>query len=419
MKIVSFVKQNKQLQDLSIYCFGQGFNLLTPILIIPYIISVCGLSNYGKAAAAMAIIFFLMVFIDYGCDISGVKAISVNRENKDKLRSVFATTYGAKFLLLLIVLLVSTLLILFVPYFKSESQLYLLSLPILVGQFLNPTWFLQGVENFKQITTINILSKLLYVIGIFQVVNTTTDYIYVNLCWGIGMIIANGISVYLICKSLKVDSSYFHLSAVIHHIKTEFSIFYSQIFVSIQLYSPLILIGFFGGATMAGIYRVVDQVVVIFKTYLLLFFNFAFPRVCYLLGGSTQKGVKFWLLYNSLNFVFILFAMFLIHVNAEIIVAYFSPNDFESIAELLRIGVYIPISMALSIPLKQLVLGLSHNKYYVNTTVTLAIFNLGLLISIISNYGVEGVLWSLIATEILMVIILYFKINKTLFLPLK
>ena len=419
MKIVSFVKQNKQLQDFSIYGFGQGFNLLTPILIIPYIISVCGLSNYGKAAAAMAIIFFLMVFIDYGCDISGVKAISVNRENKDKLRSIFATTYGAKFLLLLGVLLVSTLLILFVPYFKSESRLYLLSLPILVGQFLNPTWFLQGVENFKQITTINILSKLLYVIGIFQVVETTTDYIYVNLCWGIGMIIANGISFYLICKSLKVDSSYFHLNAVTHHIKTEFSIFYSQIFVSIQLYSPLILIGFFGGATMAGIYRVVDQVVVIFKTYLLLFFNFAFPRVCYLLAGNNESGLKFWLLYNSLNFVFILFSMFLIHINADYIVAYFSPDNFEGIAALLRIGVYIPIVMALSIPLKQLVLGLSHNRYYVNATVTLAVLNFIAIISLITKYGIEGVLFTLITTEILMVLILYLKINKTLFLVQK
>lgn len=419
MKIVSFVKKNKQLQNLSIYGFGQAFNLLTPILIIPYIISVCGLSNYGKAAAAMAIIFFLMVFVDYGCDISGVKAVSINRDSKDKLRVLFATTYGAKFLLLLSVVLVSIALILFVPYFRNESQLYLLSLPILVGQFLNPTWYLQGVENFKQITTLNILSKLIYVIGIFQFIKDPTDYIYVNLCWGAGMIIANGISFYLICKSLKVTKRYFQFPSIISHIKNEFAIFYSQIFVSIQLYSPLILVGFFGGATMAGIYRVVDQIVVIFKTYLLLFFNFAFPRVCYLLGGSTQKGVKFWLLYNSINFVFILFAMFLIHVNAEIIVAYFSPNDFESIAELLRIGVYIPIVMAMSIPLKQLVLGLSHNRYYVNTTVSLAIFNVGIIIFLLSKYGVEGVLWSLIITEILMVIFLYLKINKTLFLPLK
>lgn len=419
MKIVSFVKNNKQLHNLSIYGFGQGFNLITPILIIPYIISVCGLSNYGKTATVMAIIFFLMVFIDYGCEISGVKAVSVNRDDKQKLRHIFATTYGAKFVMLFTIVLICVLINLFIPYFNREFSLYMLSLPILVGQFLNPTWYLQGVENFKQITTINILSKLIYVIGIFKFVNTADDYIFVNLCWGLGMIVANGISFYLISKSLKIGIEDFNRQSVISHLRSEFSIFYSQIFVSIQLYSPLILVGFFGGAFLAGIYRVVDQVVVIFKTYLLLFFNFLFPRVCYLLGGSTEKGLKFWSVYNGLNFVFILFAMFIIYNNAEYIVAYFSPEDNDGIARLLQIGVYLPIIMALSIPLKQLVLGLNHNRYYVNTTVTLAVLNLFAIISLLSRYGVEGVLWSLIVTEILMVLLLYLKINKVLFLPLK
>lgn len=419
MKIVSFVKNNKQLQNFSIYGFGQVFNLLTPILIIPYIISVCGLTNYGKTATVMAIIFFLMVFIDYGCDISGVKAVSINRDDKEKLRSIFATTYGAKFVMLCIIIFISVLINFFVPYFNREFNLYMLSLPILVGQFLNPTWYLQGVENFKQITTINILSKLIYVIGIFKFVNGVNDYIFINLCWGIGMIVANGISVYLISKSLKIGFKDFNRQLVEKHLRYEFPIFYSQIFVSIQLYSPLILIGFFGGAFLAGIYRVVDQVVVIFKTYLLLFFNFVFPRVCYLLGGSKESGIKFWSIYNGLNFVFILFAMFIIHNNAEYIVEYFSPNDHDGIARLLQIGVYLPIVMALSIPLKQLVLGLNHNRYYVNTTVTLAIINLFAIITLLNRFGIEGVLWSLIATELLMVLFLYLKINKTLFLPLK
>ena len=419
MKIVSFVKNNKHLQNLSIYGFGQAFNLITPILIIPYIISICGLTNYGKTATVMAIIFFLMVFIDYGCEISGVKAVSINRDNKEKLRAIFATTYGAKFISLCVIIIISVIINFFIPYFNREFSLYMLSLPILIGQFLNPTWYLQGVENFKQITTINILSKLLYVIGIFKFVNSIDDYILVNLCWGMGMIIANGISFYLISKSLKVRFTDFSRMSVANHLRSEFPIFYSQIFVSIQLYSPLILIGFFGGAFLAGIYRVVDQVIVIFKTYLLLFFNFVFPRICYLLGGSKQEGIKFWSLYNGLNFVFILFAMFFIHNNAEFIVVYFSPEDNEGIAKLLQLGVFIPIVMALSIPLKQLVLGLNYNRYYVNTTVTLAVLNLFAIIFLLNRYGIEGVLWSLIVAELLMAVFLYIKINKALFLPLK
>lgn len=48
----------EQIQKLGIYGFGQLFNLVTPLLVAPYIISVCGEENYGKTAVGMAIAFF-------------------------------------------------------------------------------------------------------------------------------------------------------------------------------------------------------------------------------------------------------------------------------------------------------------------------------------------------------------------------
>jgi hypothetical protein len=66
-----------------------------------------------------------------------------------------------------LVLVLVSLLFYTVPFFAKEKQLFFLSLPILVGQFINPTWFLQGLENFKWVTVLNIVSKVIYVIGIF------------------------------------------------------------------------------------------------------------------------------------------------------------------------------------------------------------------------------------------------------------
>ena len=45
--------QKEQFRNLSVYGFGQGFNLVTPLLIAPYIIGVCGRDAFGKINAVL------------------------------------------------------------------------------------------------------------------------------------------------------------------------------------------------------------------------------------------------------------------------------------------------------------------------------------------------------------------------------
>ena len=81
MQIQTKFSKNKQLVDLAVYVFGQLFNLVTPLLVVPYIVFVCGEANFGKSAIGMAIVFFLIVFVDYGSDIIGVKEVSIQRHS--------------------------------------------------------------------------------------------------------------------------------------------------------------------------------------------------------------------------------------------------------------------------------------------------------------------------------------------------
>ena len=86
---IQFIRNQNQLKNLTIYGLGQFFNLVTPLLVAPHVISVCGIEGYGKAAFSMALFFFLIVFIDYGSDINGVKEVSLNRDNNKELQRIF------------------------------------------------------------------------------------------------------------------------------------------------------------------------------------------------------------------------------------------------------------------------------------------------------------------------------------------
>jgi O-antigen/teichoic acid export membrane protein len=406
---------NKQFSNLIVYGFGQGFNLITPLLVIPYIVLICGEEGYGKIGVGMAIAFFIMVFIDYGSEITGVQQIAINRKDKTKLETIFITTYTAKLILLFIVLLVVSILFYFIPYFSQDKKLYFFSLSMVVGQFINPTWFLQGIENFKWITIINILSKVIYLAGIFIFINKPSDFIYCNLIWGVGMIVANLIAFFYILQAYSFSFATIKKETILKFVKDNFSIFSSQVFVSLQMYSPIVLISFFGGNTMAGQYKIIDQIIVIFKTYILLFFNFVYPRVCYLLYTSKKEALRFWKTYNGLNFIFIAFSMLMIYLFSIKVVTYFNPKGIEEICSLLKIAVMIPILQAITIPLKQLVLGTNRQSRYVRITMLITIMSLILIVVITPIYKVFGVLIALILTEIITSLIFYFTVKNDLF----
>lgn len=404
-KSILYIKKQEQFRNLIIYGFGQFFNLATPLLVAPYLVYICGEENYGKIGVALALSFFLIVIVDYCSDIIGVKDVSKNRENQKELNRILATTYGAKLILLIITLLGMSVLYCSVPYFEKEQTLFFLSFSILIGQFINPTWFLQGIENFKWITSINIASKVVYVIGVFFCVKTNDDYIFANLCWGIGMILPNAIaSVYFFSK-FDISFSDTTFKEIRNLIKENFSMFFSQIFLSMQLYSPIILISFFGNNVMAGQYKIVEQIVVMFKTYIYLFFNYMYPRVCFLIEKNIKDALRFWKVYNGGNLIFIFLSMGIVYLFSKEIVTYFNPKEIDLISDLLRFAVLIPFLISISNPLKQLVLGMELQKFYIRLTMIMVAFNLVCMILLLTYLKIYGVIASLVIAEALTIVI--------------
>jgi len=415
LSLLKKILLHNQFQKLSIYGFGQLFNLVTPLLVAPYIVSVCGEENFGKTAVGMAIAFFLIVFVDFGSDIIGVREVAVNRDNPEILNKIFTTTYTVKAVILIIVLLSVSIVFLSFSYFQAENKMFFLGLLILIGQFINPTWFLQGIENVQWITILNIVSKSIYLIGIFLTINKESDYIYINMWWGIGMIFSNILVLFLIIRKHQFSFLSINKSDVVKHIKKDFSMFSSQIFVSLQLYAPVVLVSYFGNNLMAGQYKIIEQIIVIFKTYIFLFFNYVFPKVCYLIDTDYRRGIKNWIIYNGANFVFVLAGMTFFYIFSYEIVSYFNPTNRYVLSNLLQVAVYVPLLLAISIPLKQLILAFNYKREYIFMTSIIVIINLVAIIVLLPFYQVYGVFYSLIATDVI-IIIFYLYILKKEFL---
>jgi len=401
------VFSKQKIKDFIIYGLGQAINIVGPLLLLPYIISKCGAEGLGKVGAGMSLALIMNGIIDYGSYINGVKEISINRENTTVLEHHFKSIYSSKFILLIGVLLVVTLAIFMIPFFEQDKQLYFFSFLIVIGQFINPMWFLQGIENFKMISFINVLSKLIYIFLVFALINTKNDYIYVNLFFGFGAIVGNCLGLVWLVRKYSFSVTSFELKPALYIIKNEFSFSVSQLFLSIYQYSPILLISYVAGDFVAGQFKIIDQIVSIFKTYLNMFFYFVYANICFELSKSVKKGLKIWKQYNGLNFLFLFFVLAVFYMYAELILTYFKidPKELAQTVQYFRIGIIVPFLVSISQPLRQLIFAFNENKVYIKITIATTVLNFILLLLFTKQYGLQGAFLSIIIVEIIIIIV--------------
>lgn len=406
--------------SLIIYFFGQFFNLVTPLLVVPYIISVCGVKNFGKTSVALAFAFFVIVIIDFGSDIIGVKDVATNRSNIKKVQNILTINYVSRFMVLIAVLILLTILFFFIPFFNTEKPLFFITLTILIGQYLNPTWFLQGLDQFRFISFLNILSKIIYLIGIFVFIKKPNQYIYINLFWGLGMILSYMFGLFYCYKKEFIYFNKIHFKDILDYLKKGIKFCFSQLFLSFKYYSPIVLISFLGGYSVAGYYKIIEQILSIFRTYLQVVFRFFYPKICFQIDSNFVKGILFWKRVNKLNSLVLLLMLSAIFFNSEIVLTFFkvNPKDLSFLSHLLKFSLIIPLLTSISYAFEQLIFSIDKKDIYIKITFLTVIINFIMMSFLFNFFNIKGLLCSLIITEFFLilcysiVIFVFFKTRK-------
>ena len=397
----------KKIKDFFIYGLGQAINLVSPFLVMPFLIYTCGQENYGKIGVGFALALILNSIVDYGSYINGVKEISINRTDQSILELKFNAIYLSKLILVLIVLFLATILIFYVPFFSKDKTTFLLSLFIVAGQFINPAWFFQGIENFKWISAINVISKLIYIALVLIFIRDKNDFIYANFFLGIGAIIGNTIGLIWLTNHFSFSFKNFKLEPALNIIKEEFHFSISQLFLSLYQFFPIILISYLSGNFIAGQFRVIDQIITVFKTYLNMFFYFVYANICYELDKRYHYGIKVWKQYNGYNFLLLLVLLFIIFLNSELILSYtkIEKSQVSILTPYFQFALLIPLLTAVSQPLRQLMFAFNKNSIYIKITLITTMLNFILLLFFVKNMGLKGAFLAIIIVEIIIILL--------------
>jgi O-antigen/teichoic acid export membrane protein len=414
IKEAIFSLNPKQLKNFSIYGFGQFINLVSPLLVTPYLIYICGVQNFGKIGLGISIAFFLILIVDYGTDITGVKNISINRENNGALGKLFTTIFTTKLFLFFFVLIFSSVLFLTIPFFIEERILLFLSLSIVFGQLFNPTWFLQGTENYTSIAIMNSFSKIIYLLNVFLFIKKPEDYILANFFWGLGTLLAYGVAFIWIMRK-----HHFSLALVTKYdikslLKEDFSLCISQLFLSLKLTAPIVILSYFGGYILAGQFKIMEQVISLFRTYLQTYSRFFYPKLCFKIFNNVKQGIQFWKKIYFIDGLFLISLLSLIFVFTPEVLTFFKVEQamILDLTPVFRLSLVIPLLIAVSQPLEQLLFSLNKNAVYVKLTIIATVIGVLSLVVFTTFFELIGVIIILILTELLLALFYYISLKN-------
>jgi len=388
--------------------FIQGANFILPLIILPYLVRVLGSEKYGLVMIAQSVALFLTIIVDFGFNISATKEVAYLKNDKEKLSQFYWNIVFVKLILIIITFIILLGMTFFINKFKLDPLVYLFSFGLVLGQAIFPTWFFQGIEKMQVITFVTVGAKLFFTLSLFFVVFSPDDYLYVPIFNGLGFVISGLFGFIFSLQYVKFISP--KLLQIKDIIKNSLSLFFSNLAVSFYTSSNVIILGFFAGDSIAGIYSSMEKLILAIKSIYTPIYQAIFPnlstkpdkkvrifidkiRIPIGILGAVISTIIFFESKAILNFAF----------NDALITSYSIVFQFLGLISLfsslnmLYVTLYFP----------------SINKYKIRMKILISggFFNLIVALVFVQFFTIYGVAFSAITTElfILILAIIYYK----------
>ncbi len=384
----------------------QGANFILPLITIPYLVRTIGTNKFGIVMVAQSLALFLTIVTDFGFNISATREVAMIKNNKESLSQFFFNVIFIKTILLICSFLVLLSLTIFVEKFNQESLVYLLSFGVVFGQVLFPSWFFQGIEKMKMITLINVLAKLIFTVSVFLVIKNQDDYYFVPLFYGLGFLLSGALGFIFSLKYIQYKKPIVIESIQIA--KESFSLFLSNLAVSLYTNMNTFIIGVFVSDSLAGVYSSMEKLIVATKSIYTPLYQAMFPNLSIKGKHKIKEMIEYIKYYVGglgiiISLVIILFAKDILEIiyKDDLITSYYSIFQilgligFLSSLNMLYVSLFFPAVKAFNDRLKILSFA--------------GLFNVFMVLLLIQFYTIYGVAISATISEFFILILaIYF-----------
>lgn len=371
-----------------------------PLLTVPYLLRVLGPDKFGLISFAQAITQYFVMLSDYGFNLTAVRAISVNREDHQKVSEIYCSVMLIKIALLTLCFLILILLCLSVSKFREDVLVYVLTFGIAIGGILFPTWLFQGLEKMKMMAMLSFFPKVFFTLMIFLFIRTKDDYIYHPAISSLGFLLTGLISIWIIAKKFRLTFQVPSKVVIVSQLKDGFYVFISMMGNSLYSTSNVFILGLLTNNLLVGYFSAAEKIVRAVSGFMLVTSQTIYPFIGKLVSESKDVALAF--ARKALFLIGIpnlLISSVLLLFAKQIGDIVFGAGYGESVV-LLRILSFLPfVGWLGNFCTVQIMLNFNLTKPVSKIFISAGLFNLLMLFPLVSHYQHYGTAWSLLVTE--------------------
>ena len=168
--------EQKSLKDNVVYSAVLSVvNLIFPLITFPYITRVLSPEGIGKINFANSIISYFIMVVMLGIPSYGMREVARRSKDKKQLSVLVEELLVINTILLGVCYAVYFAIILFIPRFYQDKDLYFLFGIQILFNVLGVEWFYRGMESFKYITYRSVITKVISFALVFICVKDESD----------------------------------------------------------------------------------------------------------------------------------------------------------------------------------------------------------------------------------------------------
>lgn len=402
---------NKQTTKNGIWMYVlQFFNLILPIITIPYITRVMGRSAYGTFSIALNIITYLQVIVEYGFGMSATRKVAIN--GKKNINKLFTSVLMSRIILLIICCLISFAYVLI----KIENTTLCLSFLILticlLGYCVQVNWVFQGLQEMKYISIVNIVGRLLSTLLIFVLVRSTNDLLLYCFLYSISPFFSGFIGLSVVHKKYGFRCVKVSLNDIVKELKDGFYVFTTQLSSKVFGSIGVTFLGIYSVSSVVGVYSAIQKIP---NVIILLWTPIAqviYPLSSQHFNNSFGDGIAFVSkIKKHVLPLFIAFAVIISYFGKDIVVILFGVEYSEYYYWLWPLLMWLIVAIDNNFLGIQILLGSGHDEEYGKA------FWIGVMCTIIINYllirqfGGDGASIAPLLAEVILNLLLRHKIH--------
>ncbi|MDD4954675.1 MAG: flippase [Candidatus Omnitrophica bacterium] len=391
----------------------QIITYVLPVIVIPYLFRVLGAEKFGLIAFAQALTQYFMILTDYGFSITATKEISLCQHEHAKVCKAFSSVMTVKIALAALSFFMLCGIVYFIPKFRADWLVYLLSFGTVVGSTIFPVWFFQGTEKMKYITALNIAGGFVLAIMIFVFIKAPGDYLKVAFINSAVGLTTGLIGQYIVFKRFRIAYRFEGYKSVGQQLKAGWDIFISIAAINAYTNTRVFILGLLTNNNITGLYSIAEKIAGACQTFPLDSFSQAiFPRLNKIFQKNKAKAFEIMLHIQRITTILSAICLPIVFIFADFIIKIAcgcAAKESVLVLRLLLISVFFVAINAFRV---QFLVVCGKTYIYSRIHVIMAMLGLPFIFLLVYSFSYKGAAAATIVLEAGIFIITYLTVRK-------